>query len=183
MTKFELIESRLEEVKQDYGNMLNTDLTKKYGVSIHTIYRVFEKHNIPRNKQKILDKIDHNSLIIDYLNNMSIKEIEEKYNTSRFTIANILRIHNVTQDRMYRKYNFNEHYFDNIDTEHKAYWLGFLYADGNNSNYTISIVLQERDKYILDKFKEDVRYNGELSICHNRNYCAAALQKRVRTEK
>lgn len=29
-----------------------------------------------------------------------------------------------------RKYKVNEDYFKLIDTEEKAYWLGFLYADG-----------------------------------------------------
>ena len=28
------------------------------------------------------------------------------------------------------EYNYNEKYFETIDSEHKAYWLGFLYADG-----------------------------------------------------
>ena len=28
------------------------------------------------------------------------------------------------------EYNYNEKYFEVIDNEHKAYWLGFLYADG-----------------------------------------------------
>ena len=27
-----------------------------------------------------------------------------------------------------RKYNFNEHYFDIIDCQEKAYWLGFFAA-------------------------------------------------------
>lgn len=30
-----------------------------------------------------------------------------------------------------RKYSLNENYFEKIDTEDKAYWLGFMYADGN----------------------------------------------------
>lgn len=29
-----------------------------------------------------------------------------------------------------RLYTLNENYFENIDTEDKAYWLGFIYADG-----------------------------------------------------
>ena len=29
-----------------------------------------------------------------------------------------------------KKYTVNENYFENIDNEEKAYWLGFLYADG-----------------------------------------------------
>ncbi len=29
-----------------------------------------------------------------------------------------------------RKYFFNQQFFKNIDSEEKAYWLGFLMADG-----------------------------------------------------
>lgn len=32
-----------------------------------------------------------------------------------------------------RKHHFNEDYFNVIDTEDKAYWLGFWFADGNVS--------------------------------------------------
>ena len=28
------------------------------------------------------------------------------------------------------KYYYNKDFFEKIDTEEKAYWLGFLYADG-----------------------------------------------------
>lgn len=30
-----------------------------------------------------------------------------------------------------RKYDVNKEYFTDIDTENKAYWLGFLWADGS----------------------------------------------------
>lgn len=33
--------------------------------------------------------------------------------------------------KMDRKHKVNDHYFRAIDTQEKAYWLGFLYADGN----------------------------------------------------
>lgn len=35
-----------------------------------------------------------------------------------------------------RKYTVNNAYFDQIDTPEKAYWLGFLWADGNISRTT-----------------------------------------------
>lgn len=37
-----------------------------------------------------------------------------------------------------KKYNYNENYFESIDTEKKAYILGFFYADGYNSDRQIS---------------------------------------------
>lgn len=60
-----------------------------------------------------------------------------------------------------RKYKINDNYFEVINTEDKAYWLGFLYADGTivkqpnrEKSYTIAITLKETDKYILESFIE-----------------------------
>lgn len=63
-----------------------------------------------------------------------------------------------------RRLNLNEDYFSTIDTEAKAYFLGLMYADGynNESTYQVNLVLQEEDKTILEKFKEELEYGGEL---------------------
>lgn len=56
----------------------------------------------------------------------------------------------------------NKDAFKVIDTEEKAYWLGFLSADGNVHNGYINITLQERDKEHLEKFKKFLNFIGEI---------------------
>lgn len=59
------------------------------------------------------------------------------------------------------KYKVNHHYFDEIDSEYKAYILGFIYADGSvsqpkgNRQLALTISLQEEDGYILEKLSQD----------------------------
>ena len=55
-----------------------------------------------------------------------------------------------------RKYAMNEIFFDNIDSEEKAYFLGLLLADGHNNikDGVVSIDLQEGDITILEKLTE-----------------------------
>lgn len=55
-----------------------------------------------------------------------------------------------------RKYKFDTEYFKTIDSNEKAYWLGFIYADGNVYKYTLGIKLAGRDLYVLEKFKQDI---------------------------
>lgn len=52
-----------------------------------------------------------------------------------------------------RKYVINERFFEKIDTEEKAYWLGFIYADGNvtKNHRAFQIALQNRDEGHLEK--------------------------------
>lgn len=54
-----------------------------------------------------------------------------------------------------RRYALDEHVFDSIDSDEKAYWLGFLYADGYNreDRNVISITLQKSDILHLVKFQ------------------------------
>lgn len=51
---------------------------------------------------------------------------------------------------------FNQHIFDKIDTEEKAYWLGFLYADAYNcvKTNTVSLSLQTLDLNHLIKISK-----------------------------
>lgn len=55
---------------------------------------------------------------------------------------------------MAKKYNYNENYFEEIDTEEKAYWLGFIAADGSivNNGSVLEISLKQSDRNHLIKF-------------------------------
>lgn len=57
---------------------------------------------------------------------------------------------------MKQKYSCEYSYFKTIDTEEKAYWLGFLYADGCVHNKRLSLELQEKDLSHLKLFKDSI---------------------------
>ena len=52
-----------------------------------------------------------------------------------------------------KKYDYNENYFERIDSPEKAYCLGFWYADGNviNNPYQVSVSQAESQLDILKK--------------------------------
>lgn len=65
---------------------------------------------------------------------------------------------------------FNVNYFDNIDTEQKAYILGFLQSDGSFSckgrisgYYRYKLAIQEGDIEILHKMQACLGHTGKLT--------------------
>ena len=54
------------------------------------------------------------------------------------------------------KYTLNKDYFKSIDTENKAYWLGYLWADGCITKYSIILELQVADKDHLELFLKEI---------------------------
>jgi len=85
--------------------------------------------------------------------------------------------------------NCNESFFDVIDTEDKAYWLGFIAADGsvtikhpkyNGKEYYypyVCIALKDTDKEHLVKFLHSLNSNAKLYLNKrkNRNYTEASV--------
>ena len=108
-------------------------------------------------KQKRLTKDQKEELFELYKTyQYSYKELAKKFNKSVSSISCLLTregLKGKSENNHFRKYAINQYYFDNIDCEEKAYFLGFLYADGCNhkNNTKISMFLKEEDKDILIK--------------------------------
>ena len=60
---------------------------------------------------------------------ITIPKISDYLNISTRAVARVLKDNNINTARLNR-YTLNEYYFENIDTERKAYLLGLLFADG-----------------------------------------------------
>jgi len=104
-----------------------------------------------------------------YNEGKSCKEISQMYNVSTQAIWGILNRRNVkmrSQHEVQQKYRCDETYFDNIDSESKAYFFGLLYADGCNldSRNNITLSLQEQDKHILDTMTQLIQPEKPLQF-------------------
>jgi hypothetical protein len=71
----------------------------------------------------------------------------------------------------HRKYNCDFNYFHVIDTEPKAYWLGFFAADGHVRpvNNTAAIVLSRKDTDHLERFKAAINATHPINLYVNRS--------------
>jgi len=65
-----------------------------------------------------------------------------------------------------RKYFFDQRFFNVIDSEFKAYWLGFIIADGSvrlsNLRGDVRITVHNKDADHLIGFSNLIKYTGKL---------------------
>lgn len=112
---------------------------------------------------------EYENIINLYKSGLSQAKVGEIYNVGHYIIGKILKKCGVVardDSHKSRKYTINENYFDNIDTQNKAYILGLLYSDGCNypPQHRVKLELQERDKSILDKINIEIQSNKPLSF-------------------
>jgi hypothetical protein len=106
-------------------------------------------------------------IISDYLENgKSILQLAKDYGINHYRIRRMFKKLGVKirgNSFNSRKYKYNENFFDVIDTEEKAYWLGFIYADGyitkRGNTYQLGIALSRKDKSHLEKFIKSLDSN------------------------
>lgn len=101
---------------------------------------------------------DQVAYIIDkYVNeNISLKELGKQFGCNYGTIRNLLNKNGIVSKGNKRGYPRNELFFNLINTSEKAYWLGFMYADGcvHSTNYEISINITDLEH--VEKFKNAI---------------------------
>ena len=111
-------------------------------------------------------------IINKYLNeNYTLKQLGKEFNCSYSTIRNLLNKHKIKSRGNKQGYPRDEFYFNKIDTEEKAYWLGFLYADGcvHSNNYEISVNIT--DKEHIEKFKTAIKaFNHSITETQDKRF-------------
>lgn len=102
-------------------------------------------------------KFDYEKIVELYQKYQNSTLVAKELKCSVTTVCKVLKRHNIPICRRLKHY-FDLNFFEKIDTEEKAYWLGFLYADGGvttkNNNYTLSLSLSTKDIEHLEKFKK-----------------------------
>lgn len=103
----------------------------------------------------------------DYFSYLKRNDIAAKNNCSWQQIDKIIKV--LSWKRPFKsKYRLNESYFDTIDNENKAYFLGLLMADGCVSDKnTVTLTLKECDKHIIDALIKELETNSPLKFIKN----------------
>lgn len=115
----------------------------------------------------------------EYLkNDHTLMETSEHFNVPYYSLVKVLvrygyRKKSRTVKTVTWKKNVDISYFENIDSYEKAYFLGFIYADGsissniNSGQKVFNFALQLQDKYILENLHKAMGLKTNIYIHKN----------------
>ena len=120
----------------------------------------------------LLTEQDKQNIIDTYYNktDMNFNEISNLLQVSERSFARVLKENNINTS-LKNRYTLNENYFDTINSEHKSYFLGFLFADGfvgDDKFNNIVLSVHEKDRTILDIFKKELNFTGNIRTNKNK---------------
>lgn len=132
---------------------------------------------------KNYDNIDWKELAKEYLETqISLTKMSEKYEISRSILTNRFKKLGVEIVNRQNEVKFDESVFDLIDSEEKAYWLGFIYADGyiDANKFIFEISLKSSDKEHLEKFNKFMKHKDKNHVKISNSKCGDKCFERCR---
>ncbi len=121
-------------------------------------------------------------IVAAYLSGESTQAIADRFGYARKTCSQLLAKEGVVKRtaKDYRRYTLDTSFFSMIDSEEKAYWLGFLVADGNICGRTITLGLKLSDEGHIKKFRLAIKsahpIHRILAQCQSGSYWSASLR-------
>lgn len=172
MAKSIFNDEEIEFIKNNYSTMDTKEIAKILG-------------KLPKQIKGKADNLGlKKGVALNPFSDEEIKIIKENYNIINTSeIAKLLnrtvkqvndKAYNLGLRRDMLKHDYDESFFEIIDSEEKAYWLGFIYADGCISQIfnkdtgalkgrTLEITLAKIDKPHLEKFKKSIKTSKNIT--------------------
>lgn len=193
--KIEFNDGEIQHIIERYGELKSTrKVAEEFYVCKATISKILKENGIELKTIKKTDK-DKELIVSLYKECGSVKEVS---NITGFKIDTINKYLGDNKEKYYKHYVYEQKYsyektlFDVIDTEEKAYWLGFIYADGCVCDYKgypckLTIGLKYDDYNHLIKFADFigaehtmVKLSKEKDRCDitisNRHICESLIK-------
>lgn len=146
-------------LKENYKVLSYSEISKVLNRSVGAVIAKASKMNLIKKDRWTEDELSF---------------LRENYSTQTTSeLANILgRTHSAVSIKAKKmglkkyEYFYDRDFFEIIDSEEKAYWLGFVSADGwtdkHDNSYCMGIELQESDAEHLKKFNKSIHGNIEV---------------------
>lgn len=170
-----------KEFIEKYNSLNIKDVAAFYGKDRHTIICFAKRMGIYKKKEPILT-LQQEKEICELYNKASSTVLAKKYNVSVSKIGQVWANAGL-KGKTNRTYYLNEDFFENIDCDKKAYWLGFIAADGCLHDYkkdarqdTLSFNLSIDDEQHLKKFKKDIETEKPLIYSTRNNFSYVGIQ-------
>ncbi len=179
--KKKLSEECVLKILSDYSRGLTLiSIANTSGVGVRKIKDILVENSIEvsNDRKRIFNEYEIKEIKEKYLKGVALVTLGKEHKIRTSTLRDIL-IENGVKIRARgeqvgsvsyctnRKHFFNENYFSEIDDANKAYWLGFLYADGNvyvnkgknggSKGATVELTLKRDDEYHLYNFARDIK--------------------------
>ena len=141
------------------------EIVERSGVSTHTVSAIVKRSGGEISRKKSLSPADWDRIVGLYLDGMDAPEIGRQFGCHSSMVYYVLEHSDI--DRRQQVACDNPDYFREIDTPDKAYWLGFLGADGCVTGFArgyprLQVKLARKDRDHLVKLHAAVKANRPI---------------------
>ncbi len=149
-----------EYIKQHYDSATAKEIATQLGLNAPQVISWAHRHNIPKKQRSIFSDADKAYIRANYLQ-VPYAQIADHLGFTERQIRGWINNNLANKNRVFRS-----DYFADIRNPNRAYWLGFIYADGwivhnrETRNYEFGMQLQRGDRYVLEAL------NAELGGVH-----------------
>lgn len=152
----------------NYRSMKTVDIAKELNVQYSTVKSFADRYKLDKGCKDVFFTLEEEKYIDDNYLNKSSMEIAEDLNCTVRDVNIYLGYKGLIFNT--NKYQIDENYFEKIDSKNKAYWLGFLYADGcvlvknknGKTSYVLEVSLSIADMNHLEKLKMSLKSNSPI---------------------
>lgn len=170
------------------------DIEKIFGLGHTAVGKIIKGRGLTRTKNYPVSKEDLDLMIQAYQSGLSAPKAAAKYNRTAMVVIKELKkrgIKSRDMEECHRKYTLDESFFSKIDSEEKAYWLGFFAADGCvwDEGNQVKIGLKASDSPHLLKFKESIKSQAPIgktrshvvsgTTCYYTPFCVHSRRMRL----